>query len=144
MIGTCRRWRASGRSNYNMARDYDPDIGRYVESDPLGIKPGVNTYAYVRNNSESYNDPTGLQAASTWGCDGMGHYVPFVVDKNPCTAASTPRERAEPSYFGKFQTNGACGPSGSRRSKRLSRNRSRKPNVGDRNSMWHSCAKRWR
>ncbi len=75
--------------NYNMARDYDSAIGRYVESDPLGIKPGVNTYAYVRNNPESYNDPTGLQAASTWGCDGMGHYVPFVVDKNPCTAACT-------------------------------------------------------
>lgn len=73
----------------NFYRDYDPATGRYPESDPLGLKAGVNTYACVRNNPEAYNDPSGLQAANTWGCDGNGNYVPFVVDKNPCTADCT-------------------------------------------------------
>ena len=83
------RRRTSGRSHYNYFRDYDPTTGRYIESDPVGLKAGINTYAYVRDNPVSYNDPTGLQAASTWGCDGHGNYVTFVVDKNPCTKGCT-------------------------------------------------------
>jgi RHS repeat-associated protein len=73
----------------NFMRDYDPAIGKYAESDPLGMKAGVNTYAYVKDNPEAFSDPTGLQAASTWGCDGAGNYVPFVKDTNPCTADCT-------------------------------------------------------
>jgi RHS repeat-associated protein len=44
----------------NYFRDYDPATGRYAESDPIGLKAGVNTYAYVAANPIWYSDEFGL------------------------------------------------------------------------------------
>jgi len=47
---------------HNGFRDYSPVLGRYTESDPIGIRGGANIYAYARGNPQSYTDRRGLQA----------------------------------------------------------------------------------
>jgi len=45
--------------NYNMFRDYNAHLGRYAESDPIGLAGGINTYGYVGQNPVTRIDPRG-------------------------------------------------------------------------------------
>jgi RHS repeat-associated protein len=42
------------------ARSYDPQLGRFISEDPIGLAGGINQFAYVGNNPANSVDPTGL------------------------------------------------------------------------------------
>jgi uncharacterized protein RhaS with RHS repeats len=44
-------------------RFYDPETGRYISADPIGLAGGINLYAYANQNPINYVDPEGLNAA---------------------------------------------------------------------------------
>jgi len=49
---------------YNYQRDYDPAVGRYSQSDTLGVAGGLATYAYASANPLADFDNLGLAPAS--------------------------------------------------------------------------------
>lgn len=51
---------------HNGFRDYDAVTARYIQSDPIGLSGGLNTYAYARNSPSSVIDPSGLESVGPW------------------------------------------------------------------------------
>ncbi len=49
---------------YNYQREYEPMVGRYSQSDPIGLVGGISTYSYVSGNPASALDRLGLQSGA--------------------------------------------------------------------------------
>lgn len=56
--------------SYNYFRDYEATIGRYSQSDPIGLWGGMNTYAYVEARPMDFADPSGLEAPGSFNNGG--------------------------------------------------------------------------
>ncbi len=65
---------------YNYFRDYDPKTGRYVESDPIGLAGGLNTYGYVLGNPLGYSDSLGLATTVIYTSDGIDHTAVHITN----------------------------------------------------------------
>lgn len=63
--------------DYNYFRDYEPGTGRYVESDPIGLRGGVNTYTYARSNPLRAIDYRGLSVRWTGSQWSVGATAAF-------------------------------------------------------------------
>ena len=78
--------------HYNRFRYYDPEIGRFVSQDPIGLDGGLNIYVYVKNPVQ-WVDPSGLdsQWVRNWkdryGELAADHQVHHIIPKNKTTVS---------------------------------------------------------
>ncbi len=89
--------------HYNYFRDYNPHTGRYVQSDPIGLRGGVNTYTYVDNSPMLKIDPTGelgflvIPGICAGGvCEGIGISIVAWWAAHNSSSIDLPSDNVEP------------------------------------------------
>ena len=65
---------------YHNARYYLPWLGRWLNTDPLGIKDGINLYQYCKSNPINNLDKNGKQTTNWY--DYSGHEIPATTLAN--------------------------------------------------------------
>ena len=73
---TGQLWLPSVQLYYYKARMYSPQLGRFMQRDPLGYAAGLNLYAYAGGDPVNARDPSGL----TWECINGG---PMWIEPKP-------------------------------------------------------------
>jgi RHS repeat-associated protein len=95
----------------NWNRDYDPVVGRYIESDPIGLRGGsLSTYGYALESPLGYFDPNGL--AFCWFSYSSGHLLCMPDDPpagNPITV-DIPAASGNNGAGMQCKNNGKCAP----------------------------------
>ena len=71
---------------YVRARWYDPNIGRFVSEDPLGLQGGVNPYVFANNDPIDGSDPSGMMIG--FGDDGDNNETPHGGGGSSCVSKS--------------------------------------------------------
>jgi RHS repeat-associated protein len=80
-----QEWEMESGLNHNGFRDYATTLTRYVQSDPIGLKAGMNTYQYANGNAFKFVDPKGLQVDEPGAPNPIPSAVPVIktFSKNP-------------------------------------------------------------
>lgn len=84
-------------THYNYQRDYSPGVGRYLQTDPIGIDGGVNVFVYAEENPVKLNDPTGQQAVLP-GPGGIPIPIPGPTPGGPRPTPIDPTDPRGPTY----------------------------------------------
>jgi RHS repeat-associated protein len=79
--------------HYNYRRFYDPETGRYLTQDPIGLEGGINLFSYAQADPINLTDPT-------------GEIVPVVVAGAVCMASCMAATAAEDVITGECTTVG--------------------------------------
>ncbi len=98
--------------NYNYFRDYEAATGRYVESDPIGLRVGISTFTYANNSPLRFFDLDGLTASC--GCDFKkeGSCFSICTNEHDCLTCCKDRHKRRcteirSTWFGWFKS---CAP----------------------------------
>lgn len=78
--------------NHNYFRDYDVSIGRYAESDPIGLEGGISTFTYVVGNPFVAIDADGLNAIVLPWAEPMVTPKPLVTPLDPVLPLTAPND----------------------------------------------------
>ncbi|MBK0026740.1 RHS repeat-associated core domain-containing protein [Stenotrophomonas sp. S48] len=78
---------------YNYQREYDPAVGRYSQSDPIGLAGGISTFVYATGNSIGFTDPLGLNNQFGAGASASGAGPGVAVNFSGTFGISVPKDR---------------------------------------------------
>jgi hypothetical protein len=99
---------------YMRARYYDPEIGRFINKDPIGLASGINVYAYAKGNPANLIDPSGLLNISItrrimrfYGPTKLAYLIDLIGNNLRLTGNANIAFRVDPNeFYGTFKFEG--------------------------------------
>jgi RHS repeat-associated protein len=84
----------------NWHREYEARLGRYIESDPIGLRGGLNTFGYALQDPLQFTDPTGkcpiCVAVIRWIVVHIFRRCPEETSPSPSPSPSSQYTRPDP------------------------------------------------